>query len=302
MADLETDQTQDVVETEEAKVEEIKAEETKTEETKTEETKPEDKESGGSFIKRIKDKILGDREIAKTVPRESIPESFTKAARKSGMSDEMTEKFAADFTDEQLEKMIPALIGGATAKADDTSDKVGDTADLETKDEKVEDSQDDDNKLAEALDRIAELEKAQGLSVEKSKEEEQANFVTGASALFDEASKEFEVFGKTDELPRFPHNNELIPTSPQMEARNEVFRHATAIQQAGVMSGDKALEFAMNAYKGANLATETKRNAIKGLKEREQTLGGKRVSHKATEAADLTGPETIAEVRRRHGK
>ncbi|KKL89845.1 hypothetical protein LCGC14_1910650, partial [marine sediment metagenome] len=76
---------------------------------------------------------------------------------------------------------------------------------------------------------------------------------------------------------------------------------AEQLKEAG-MPGNKALELSMNAYKGANLEVETQRIAIKGLKEREQTLGGKRSSHKTTEAANLSGPETIAAVKREHGK
>lgn len=257
-------------------------------------------ESGASLISRIKAKVLGERAEANEESGAEIPDEFTAAARKMNWSDEDTTAFAADFTDEQLKEMIPSLLGEGSAKADDSSDKAGEEPKSETKEEKAENSQDDD-RLTQALDRIAALEAEQEGRTEKSKEEEQASFNQRASDLFDKASEEFEVFGKTKDLPTFPHNGQVIPTSPQMKARLEVYGMAQQLKEAG-MPGDKALEFSLNAFKGANLKVEATRNVIKGLKKREQTLGGKRVSHEATEAANLTGAQVVAEVKRRHGK
>ena len=283
--------TEQTDQTEETKTEETKTEETKTEETKTEET-------GAGIIARVKAKILGERATAEEIGND-IPDEFTTAARKMNWSDEQTTEFASSYTDEQLKEMIPSLLGEDTAKADETSDKAVEKTEPETNEEKAEDSQEDE-RLTQALARIESLEKAQGVLDKQSAEEEQAGFVKGASELFDKMSEEFEVFGKTDDLPKFP-DGRFIPTSPQMKARNEVFGMAQQLKEAG-MPGDKALEVSLNAYKGANLVTETKRSVIKGLKKREQTLGGKRVSHDVTAAADMTGPEIVAEVKRRHGK
>jgi len=302
MPENETEQTTEQVE-ETQTVETTETETEKTEETQeTQETQETKEESGGSFVGRIKAAAkaklgLGTDKIEEV--GEEISEEFTEAARKMNWSDEDTVKFAADYTNEQLKEMIPSLLGEDAAKADETSDKAGET-ESETTETKAENSQEGEA-LKAALDRIAVLEEKQGISETESKETEKANFNQRASDLFDDASKEFEVFGKTSDLPKFPHNGEIIPTSPQMKARLEVFGMAQQLKEAG-MPGDKALEFSLNAYKGANLAVETKRNTIKELKKREQTLGGKRVSHKATEAANLTGPEVIAEVKRRHGK
>ena len=299
MPENETEQTtEQVEETQEVQTEE--AQETQTQETQTEETQETKEESGGSFINRIKTaakaKLFG---TTKEELGEEISDEFVTAARQMNWSDEDTKEFANDFTNEQLKEMIPSLLGEDSAKADETSDKTGET-ESETTETEVEDSQDGEA-LKEALNRIAVLEEKQGISETESKETEKANFNQRASDLFDEASKEFEVFGKTDDLPKFPHNGQVIPTSPQMKARLEVYNNATQLKKAG-MSGAKALDFSMNAFIGANLKVETQRNVIKDLKKREQTLGGKRVSHEATEAANLTGPETVAEVKRRHGK
>ena len=291
MPENETEQTTEQVdETQEVQVEE-------TQETK-EETQETKEESGASLISRIKAKFTGER-TTKEETGEDISGEIVKAARQMNWSDEDTTKFAEDFTNEQLKEMIPSLLGEDAAKADATSDKAKET-EPETKEEKVDNSQDGEA-LKVALDRIAALEEKQGISETESKEKEHANFNQRASDVFDEASKEFEVFGKTDDLPKFPHNGEIIPTSPQMKARLEVFGMAQQLKEAG-MPGNKALEVSMNAYKGANLSVETQRNVIKELKKREQTLGGKRVSHEATEAANLTGAETVAAIKREHGR
>lgn len=284
----------------------IKAKETQEDQPETtgdiQETK---EESGGSFISRVKAAAKAKLGLTATEEEtgDDIPDEFTKAARKMNWSDEDTADFAAQgneggpFTNEQLKEMIPDLLGEDTAKADETSDTT--EVESETTETKGEDSQEGDE-LKQLREDVAALKEELGVRQEKSKEKEVASFVTKASELFDKASEEFEVFGKTADLPTFP-DGRVIPTSPQMKARNEVFGMAQQLKEAGI-PGDKALEFSYNAYKGANLAVETQRNVIKGLKKREQTLGGKRVSHKATEAANLTGPETIAAVKRRHGK
>ena len=309
----ETEQTEETQEVQTEETQEVQTEETEKTE-KTEEIEETKKESGGSFISRIKAKFRGDS-VDKEEQGEDIPDEFTEAARKMNMSDEDTIYFAGGFekddkgewvktrepfTNEQLKEMIPSLLGEDVAKADETSDKTPDVQKSETKEDEVEDSQDGEV-LKAALDRIAVLEEKQGISETESKEVEKASFNQRASDLFDKASEDFEVFGKTDDLPKFPHNGQVIPTSPQMKARLEVYGMAEQLKQAG-MPGNKALEFSYNAYKGANLEVETKRVAIKGLRKRSQTLRGKSVSHEATEASNLTGPETIAEVKRRHGK
>lgn len=297
MAENETEQTKETQEVQTEQTEDVQIEQIeKTEETKTEETKLETKES---FIDKwkgiIKDRLSGGDKEEDT--GDDIPDEFTEAARKLNWSDEDTAAFAADFTDEQLKEMIPSLLGEDAVKTDETSDKPDETQ-TETKTEGDTNSQEDD-KLTQALDRITALEVERDGRSEKSEAEEQASFNRRASDLFDEASKDFEVFGKTDDLPKFP-DGRLIPTSPQMKARLEVYGKAQQLKEAGI-SGDEALEFSLNAYKGANLSVETKRNVIKDLKKREQTLGGRRVSHEVVEAGKLTGPQVLQAVARKHG-
>lgn len=252
-----------------------------------------------SIVDRIGDMISGAKKAREEAEAgDDIPDDFTEAANKMGWSTDQIIEFASDYTDEQLKEMIPSLTGADAAQADDPA-KAPATPESEPK-PKVEDSQDDD-RLTQALDRIAELEKAQGIQKERSAEEELQGFVNKASDLFDKVSEEFEVFGKTDNLPTFP-DGRIIPTSPQMKARNEVWGMAMQLKEAG-MPNDQALEVSLNAYKGQHLATQTKRNVIKELKKNEQRLGGKRTSHETSNGngEPLSGPDLIQEVARRHG-
>lgn len=307
----ETKQVEETQETTENKIQEVPDDKIET----TGEIQNAKEEPESSFISRIKAKFAGKQADEAADEGDDIPDEFVEAARKMNWSDEDTTSFASGMkqdkngnwiasdddvplSDEQLREMIPSLLGEDLAKAEETSDKVD--VKPETTEKTVEDSQDGDE-LEQLRKDIAALKEAQGISEEQAREREAANFNSEADKLFDKASEEFEVFGKTEDLPRFPHNGEIIPTSPQMKARLEVYSNAMLLKEAG-MSGKAALDYSLNAYKGANLKIETKRSVIKELKKREQTLGGKRVSHETTEAANLTGPEVIAEVKRSYGK
>ena len=256
-------------------------------------------ESGGSFIKKVKDKYFSKKAAEVEEEGDYIPDEFVKAARKANWSDEQTAEFADGKTDEELLEKIPSILGEAAVKTDETSDKVDEVVQPETKNAKVEDSQ-DDGKLAQLLADVAALKEAQGISEKKAQEEELARFDQRASELFDRTSDEFEIFGKTDDLPKFP-DGRIDPTSPQMKARLEVWGRADQLRANG-MDGDEALSLCLNAYIGSNLKTEAKRSVIKGLKKQEKILRGKSTSHEITDTSNLSGADVIAEVKRRHGK
>lgn len=268
----------------------------------------EEVESKETVIKKIgskiKDFFQGDEEGA----GDDIPEDFTNAAQKAKWLDEDIEFFAAGYqrnekgewvdvgseplSDEDLIEMIPDLNV-------ETPEKSEVKTELEQEEEtQVEDSQEDE-KIQKLLDRIDALEKAQGDVNENKERQEQADFAQKASQLFDDVSKEFEVFGKTDKLPKFP-DGRLIPNSPQLKARTEVWDVAMSLKQTG-MNFDKALKVSLDAYKGKNLANEVKRSVIKGLKKNETRLSGKHTSHESHKIEDY-GPDVIREIARRAGK
>jgi hypothetical protein len=263
----------------------------------------------GDMISKAKSAVVGNSDDDGDHD-DDIPDDFTSAMQAAGYDDESIIAFAATgnngkpYSNKELLEMIPSLVKADSAEADDPAEKTKDAApdgDAVQNDEEEDEDSQEDEKLKQLHDRIAELEKAQGIRDERSKQEELESFAGKASDLFDKASEEFEVFGKTDSLPTFP-NGQLIPTSPQMKARNEVWNLANSLKEAG-MGDDEALSVSLNAYKGRHLATQTKRNVIKDLKKNERRLGGKRISHEIANNSGkkLSGPDLIQEVARRHG-
>jgi hypothetical protein len=194
--------------------------------------------------------------------------------------------------------MIPSLVVDNSSEEEDNSTKGEETNTPEKDEKKVEDSQEDE-RIQKLLDRIDALEKAQGAVEEQTKAQEHKNLVQKASQMFDEASKEFEVFGKTDELPTFP-DGRLVPNSPQLKARSEVWKYASVLHKSGV-DFDEAMSVSMNAFKGKNLATDVKRSVIKDLKKNESRLSGKRTSHESQNVATY-GPDVIKQVMAKHGR
>lgn len=260
-------------------------------ETEQEEVKTEEEERVG-VIENIKNKIKDFVSGGEEDEGDDIPDDFSDAARELGWLDDDIMEFAGKYTDEELKEMIPFLSEESTEKSEDA-----DGANAGEQEEEVEDSQDDEA-MQKLTDRIGELEKAldSAKEVDAGKQQEQA--AQRASQLFDDMSKQFEVFGKTTDLPKFP-DGRLIPNSPQLKARSEVWETAQNLQNAG-LDFDAAMETAMDAYKGKHLATEMQRNTIKALKSRETKLSGKFTRHESTKVPEY-GPDVVNEILRRHG-
>lgn len=290
-----------MAETENTNTEEIKEEvkEEVNEEVKEEEVQEvSDEEAKKSTVDKIKDlvKSVVSPDSKEEKEGELIPGDFSAAASKLGWTDQDITEFSSDYSDDELLEMIPTLLGENSVETEKASDKTDDKS--ETKETKGEDSQDDEA-TKKLLERIDALEKGQGVAKEKEDKQELDNRVHRASQMFDETSKEFEVFGKTEDLPVFPDGH-IIPTSPQMKARTEVWDVAVSLNKAG-MDFDNALSVSLNAYKGKNLSADVKRNIIKDLKKSEKKLSGKHTSHES-QATITNGPDVIREVVRRAGK
>jgi hypothetical protein len=251
-------------------------------------------ESRETVIEKIKSKIsnfMGNAQEEEA--GEPVPEGFAEAAQNLGWSAEDIAEFADGYSDEELLEMIPSLV----VEEPEESEPPAETPEEEEKE--VEDSQEDE-KIQKLLARIDALEKAQETVNDQNKKQEDKNRVKKASSLFDKLSDEYEVFGKTEGLPRFP-DGRLVPNSPALKARNEVWNVAHSLAETG-MAFDSAMDVAVNAYKGKHLAADVKRNMIKDLKNHESKLSGKHTSHESQEYADLSGPDVIREVARRHGR
>ena len=123
--------------------------------------------------------------------------------------------------------------------------------------------------------------------------------VDKASKFLDDAAKEFPVFGKTDELPRFPSGRlagQLIPTSPEMKARMEVLRYADSFIGSGA-DVDDAMAKALATYKGLHLEKESHRKVIRDLKNHEVKLSGARTGKETKRKYVDSRDEIIDEIR-----
>lgn len=283
-------------------VEEIKETEELQEEEVKEEIKeePETKESVIEKIgSKIKSYFSGEKEEQEETV--NVPQEFYDVAAAQGWTEDEIMDFILDegkplYNDKELIDMIPFLKGENSAEADAISDNP--TVD-ETKDKKVDDSQEDE-KTKKLLARIEALEKAQGKQKEVEQKQELSNLVRKGAKIFDDVSKDFEgVFGTTEKLPTFP-DGRIVPNSPQMKARSEVWDTALKLHGSGV-DFDRAMSIAINAYKGEHLGKVIERNIIKDLKKRETKLSGKRISHESVNDKK-TGPEVIKEILQKAGK
>ena len=281
-------------ETEDVKIEEVETPEVKDSETE----KPETRESVVSKIGgMIKSHFSGKDESEEEAY--DVPTEFANTVQGLGWTDEEVLDFILEdgkpiYSDEELLEMLPILRGENPAKAEEISDKVK----PETPKNEDNNSQEDE-KIKKLLDRIDALEKAQGERKESDKKQEVSNLVNRAEQMFDNTSKEFEVFGVTEKLPKFP-DGRLIPNSPQMKARQEVWDIGMKLYMSGV-DFDTAMSVSLNAYKGKNLGKTIERNVIKELKNREKKLSGKRINHESSQP-DLSGPELIGKILEERGK
>ena len=240
-----------------------------------------------SFVKKVMSGLKsfvgkGDKE-EESEEGDDIPDDIIKVLSEQGWTDEEIIDFASDYTNEELTEMIPFLTAEdkveeleetPPAKKEETPNR----QDLKPDEKMIAQIKEEIRKeFQKELDDLKEKVKIVDETTEAQAEEELWNTVNGA---FDEAGKEFNVFGQTKELPTFPagpKKGQYVPTSPAMKARNEVFQKAVPYIQNGIPIKD-AMEIALTWYKGANLEADVKRNLIKDLKGRETKLSAKRTA------------------------
>lgn len=234
-----------------------------------------------------------------------IPDAYSDAAEASGMTPSDIIKYANSHTNEEL--IEEAAYIRETLKALDAAedDKAGEQGGKTKKD--------DDNKTIDAeleakiADRIAkQLEEKFGTSLEEiekfkvhQKEQASTQMAATVSKIFDDTSKEFPVFGKTDELPKFPSGRlagQWIPTSPAMKARLETLRYANAFMAQGA-SIDDAMNNALATYRGKYLVKELQRKQVRDLKQHETKLSGARVGRETRKKYADTRDEIIDDIR-----
>jgi len=279
-------------------------------ETKSDERQDETKETNETktgIVDKIKSIIKGNTD--NTVDSkgsdsdgDDIPDEFTEAALKDGWTEEQIKEWASDYTDDELREYAKDLAPLSGIKGDsdksEQSSKEGDTQQSIKKDDKVKDDAKDEV-IAKLTERLDKLEKGQEKNIERDAQEKLASQASRATQVMDELSKEFEVFGTFDKLPRFPDGS-IVPSSPQCKARNEVWGLVLDLHEKAGMDFEQALSTSLDAFKGKNLVKDVKRNLIKDLKKSEKQLSAKHSSHEQVKTG-LSGAEVIREVQKKHG-
>lgn len=229
-----------------------------------------------------------------------IPQEFTDAALADGWTAEQITEWASDYTDDELRTYAKDLKPASedSDKSEQLSKKEVDTQVTEKKDDDKS-SDEKDAVIAKLTERLDKLEKGQQENIEQDAQAKLESQISRASKQMDDLSKEFEIFGTAETLPRFP-DGRVIPSSPQAKARREVVGLALKLHMEAGESFDNALDISLNAYKGKNLAKDVKRNLVKSLKKNEKRLSAKRSSHESVKTAS-SGVEVIQEVKRKHG-
>jgi len=272
-------------------------------------------EDGGEIVAKIQRDVLGQPDPnAKEEDGTDIPDAFTNACLKQGWTEDEIKEFASDLDDAALLSLIPELLNiedkqekselgegqakqdaGRISSAEDKSKAADETA---KKAAGPSSSAEPTNEELAALKKeLAEIKESIGASKKERDVKEEMAMVETVNQVFDEVSKEFEIFGKTEELlkyPAGPKKGQIVPTSPAMIARSDVWDKAAPFIQSGIPVKD-AMDIALTWYKGKNLAKDVQRNMIKDLKKHEKKLSAKRSGKETVKVYD-SEEERQAEV------
>jgi len=282
------------------------------EEVKEEVSEEEDKQS---FISKMKDKLFGSKKEEeeekteeKSTVEEDIDTDFSEAALKAGWTEQDIIQFAGKYDNKQLKSLIPFLAAKEEEEKEELEEKkvedkeVKEDNDLKTIEDKV-------RKSVEAIyqEKLAEIEKKLNTYEQEKSVKEAQRFQTTADGFFDRAAKDFPVFGKTEELPKFPagttNAGQVVPAGEAFEARNKVWQVAKAFYQMG-SDWETSLQEALDWYKGKSMEKDIHSKVLKDLKRQEKRLSPKRSTHTETKKYADAGEEklaTIANIARRAG-
>jgi len=307
------------------------------EDTKTED-KVEDSELKGKEEKKEDDgpgvvaKIMKGLGIGKTddglgksdkddedIEGEDIPDEFTEAALKNGWAESDVEEFASNHSNDELIEMIPYLAAedksesGEVSRHGSLEEKTqGTVFNKKQEPEKKSEIKDDDETkdeseaIKEMRKEIADLKESRKKDDDVQKAKAHEALMESVDKAFDEADEKFGIFGKSEELPRFPvgpRKGQLIPTSPAFKARSEVWDVAAPLIEVGT-SAKKAMNIALTWYKGEHLDKEVERKYIKKLKDGEKKLSAKRQgkeTQKTYENEEERGADVVRDLARKAG-
>lgn len=217
---------------------------------------------------------------------EEIDSDFIDAAREAGWKDDEIQEFSSNYSNQELVDMIPHLLIKEETEDEivNSSSTINEETNKESN-EKTSINLDDieDEKIKEIIERMEKRNQDLENRINASDKERQEldeekyqqtliNNCVKANDIFDEIDSE--VFGKTDQLPRFP-NGGLVPTSPQFKAREEVFGKAHQFHEKLDMPWENAVRDAIKLLNG-NSEKEAGRKLVRQLKEQSKNLSPKR--------------------------
>jgi len=238
------------------------------------------------------------------IESEDIPDEFTEVALKNGWTESDIIEFAVDHSNDELIEMIPFLSAEDETVSEEDAQKAAAKKEQETGDKKSEAGSKDES---EAVEKLREEFQKEIADLKKDREKQsQAAMVETVDKAFDEANEKFGVFGKTDELPKFPagpKKGQFIPTSPAYKARSEVIEIAYKLMQAGTPVKD-AMSNALTWYKGKHLDKDVERKYIEKLKRNEKKLSAKRQgkeTQKTYENEEDRGADVVRGLARKAG-
>lgn len=259
------------------------------EDVSKDEQEPESKES---FLTKLRDKFIGEKPEAEETEteetedelEEDIDATFIEAAQQAGWKEDKIIEFAASYNNAELKGMA-AFLETPEEEAEAEEEKHTEV-DNKTAAEEIEPDKLDEllkpyvEKIAAAnKERQDELESRLAEFVAEKQAEERRQTADRVNEFFDNAAKDFPVFGKTEELPTFPEGTpqagEPIPYGPAYEARSAVFGMAAKLNNTG-MSVQESLDEAMSWYRGKNMQKEVHNKMVRDLKRNESRLSAKR--------------------------
>jgi len=262
-------------------------------------------ESGEDVVtKLMQERGIIDPPKEEKVEGEDIPDDFTEAARSQGWTDEQIIDFAEGLDDDVLLEMIPSMFD--EDESDEEPDKGAVEHEGEPKPSQEKDKSPENDDVAALRKEIEELKSQLGDFNKDRQEKSAAATMAAVDSAFDKAGEDFKVFGKTEDLLRYPagpKKGQLVPNSPAFKARSEVYDKAAKLMQVGV-SVEEAMQDALTWYKGKYLEKDVHRKLVKELKSRESKLSAKRSGKetvKTYEDEEEREADVVREAARRLG-
>ena len=266
----------------------------------------EKEEDGGAVVKKLMEDVGAKEKETKEGDEKGadIPDEFTDYCLKQGWTEEEIKEFASDLDDKALlaeivEEEYKEEVAVKKEAKEEKSKPAEKAAEKPTNDEIA--------KLREEFKKeIEDIKAKESERTKVIKKQEEEVMIQTVHQVFDEVSKDFEIFGKTEELlkyPAGPKKGQFVPTSPAMIARAKVWDKAVPFINSGTPVKE-AMDIALTWYKGANLEKDIHRNVIKDLKKHEKKLSAKRSGKetvKVYESEEERQAEVVREAARKAG-